>query len=109
MKARTVGRDQGVGDGVGGRLSQIASVSTTGHRLVLALKWEAVAGCSPMLDRLSAYHGPPSNTVVVSGAFLGEVIFKMMMEGFTSKFDDHMLYLTGNQRINSTVEGMNID
>ena len=66
------------------------------------------AGCSPMLDQLSAYRNPPSNTVVVSGVFLGEVIFKMM-EGFTSIFDDHMLYLMYNQQINSTVKGMNID
>lgn len=62
-----------------------------------------------MLAQLSAYHRPPSNAVVVSGVFLGEVIFKMMREGFTSVFDDHMLYLIYNQQINSTVKGMNID
>ena len=65
------------------------------------------AGCSHMLDRLSAYHGLPSDTVVVSGVLLGEVIFEMMKEGFTSVFDDHMLYLMYNQQISSTVEGMN--
>lgn len=60
-----------------------------------------------MLDQLSAYHGLPSDTVVVSGVLLGEVIFEMMKEGFTSVFDDHMLYLMYNQQISSTVEGVN--
>lgn len=67
------------------------------------------AGCSRMLDQHSAYHGLPSDTVVVSGVFIGEVIFEMMKEGFTSVFDDHMLYLMYNQQISSTVEGINTD
>lgn len=70
---------------------------------------EGGAGCSRMLDQLSAYHGLPSDTVVVSGVLLGEVIFEMMKEGFTSVFDDHMLYSMYNQQINSTVEGVNTD
>lgn len=52
---------------------------------------------------------PPSNTVVVSGVFLGEVIFRMMKEGFTSVCDGHVLYLMYNQQINSAVKGMHID
>lgn len=56
-----------------------------------------------MLDQLSAYRSLPSDTVVVSGVFLGEVIFKMMEEGFVSVFDNHMLFLMYNQQINSTV------
>lgn len=80
------------------------------------MKWEAALAASTPphrpppapLDRLSAYHRPPSNTVVVSSVFLGEVIFKMMKEGFAGVFDDHMLHLMYNQQINSTVKGMNI-
>lgn len=104
MKARTVGCDQGVGDGVRGQLSQIASVSTTGHRLLLALKWEA-ALAPLMLEQLSAYQSLPSDTVVVSGVLLQEVIFKMMKEGF----DNHIVHLMYNQQINSIVNCMNLN
>ncbi|KAK2899719.1 hypothetical protein Q8A73_012848 [Channa argus] len=57
----------------------------------LPLKWEAKLAAR-MLDQLSAYQRSPSDTVVASGVFLGEVIFKMM-EGFRSVFDDRMHYL----------------
>lgn len=100
---------RGVGDGVRGQLSQIASVSTTRHRLPLALKWEAVLAALPCWTGFQHTSVPPSNTVVVSSVFLGEVIFKTMKEGFMSVFHDHMLYLMYNQQINSTVKGMNTD
>lgn len=107
MKARTVGCDRGVGDEVRGRLSQIARVSTTGLQLLLALKWEA-ALAALMLQRLWAYHSLPSDTVVVSGVLLQEVIFKMMKEGFMSVFDNHIVHLMYSQQINSIVNCRNI-
>ncbi len=97
----------GVSDGVRGHPSQIASVSTTGHRL----RWLWNGRRCWLLSSWSSFQHtsvPPSNAVVVSGVFLGEVIFKMM-KGFASLFDDHRLFLMYNQQINSTVKGINFD
>lgn len=52
-----------------------------------------------MLEQLSAYHTLSSDTVVVSGVFMGLVIFKMMKEGLSGAFDDHMMFLKYNELI----------
>ena len=62
-----------------------------------------------MLDQLSTYHSLPSHTVVVSGVFMGVVIFKMMKEGSMCPFDEHALYVKYNQEINSVLKGTEAD
>lgn len=57
-----------------------------------------------MPEQLSAYHSLPSDTVVVSCAFMGLVIFKMMKEGLSA---DNMLVLKYNQQIIDALKAIN--
>lgn len=59
-----------------------------------------------MLEQLSTYHGLPSDTVVVSGAFMGLVIFKMMKQGLSGAFDN-TLFLKCNQLIIDPLKDIN--
>lgn len=81
LKARSVGRDRGRGRRV--RRSTLSNSLGEYNKpsAPLALKWEAALAALPRRAGFQHATAPPSNTVVVSGVFLGAVIFKMMKEG----------------------------